>query len=37
MDALQQRFGRRAHAAERERPRPPELAGEAARVRTVPS
>jgi hydrophobic/amphiphilic exporter-1 (mainly G- bacteria), HAE1 family len=35
LDGLQQRFGRRARKAERESVRPPELAGEAARVRTV--
>jgi HAE1 family hydrophobic/amphiphilic exporter-1 len=35
LDGLQHRFGRRARKAERETVRPPELAGEAARVRTV--
>jgi HAE1 family hydrophobic/amphiphilic exporter-1 len=35
LDGLQHRFGRRARKVERESVRPPELAGEAARVRTV--
>jgi HAE1 family hydrophobic/amphiphilic exporter-1 len=35
LDGLQQRFGRRARKPERESVRPPELAGEAARVRAV--